>query len=213
MRAFRSFPSCSVRRCCMRSASCVLGPCIVALSLGLVGYGAIGDRLGRNARFASIGNGTAAAAMGAIGYFFSAQAVFFVTAALLIPTLFALSRIQPREVDPELAHGSLHSPRQEEPAPQSAQPAAPATAVHPRDLRRDLPSGQRLDAALDGERRDHALGRMGNRADRGLHRGAADRRRADLAVGRPSGADLGTALLSAHGVCRTGRARAACSRP
>jgi MFS family permease len=89
------------------AASCVLGPCIVALSLGLVGYGSIGDRLGRNARFASIGNGTAAAAMGAIGYFFSAQAVFFVTAALLIPTLVALSRIQPREVDPELAHGNV----------------------------------------------------------------------------------------------------------
>ena len=45
--------------------------------------------------------------MGAIGYFYSAQAVFFVTAALLIPTLVALSRIQPREVDPELAHGSV----------------------------------------------------------------------------------------------------------
>ena len=89
------------------AASCVLGPCIVALSLGLVGYGKIGDRLGRNARFASIGNGSAAAAMGAIGYFYSAQAVFFVTAALLIPTLFALSRIQPREVSPELAHGGL----------------------------------------------------------------------------------------------------------
>ena len=82
------------------AASCVIGPCIVALSLGLVGYGAIGDRLGRNARFASIGNGLAAAAMGACGYFFSAQAVFFVTAALLIPTLVALSYIRPREVDP-----------------------------------------------------------------------------------------------------------------
>jgi MFS family permease len=87
------------------AASCVLGPCIVALSLGLVGYSAMGDRIGRNARFASIGNGLAAAAMGACGYFFSAQAVFFVTAALLIPTLFALSRIRPMEVDPELAHG------------------------------------------------------------------------------------------------------------
>ena len=76
---------------------------------------AIGDRLGRNARFASIGNGIAAAAMGAIGYFFSAQAVFFVTAALLIPTLFALSRIQPREVDPELAHGGVPLPRTEAP--------------------------------------------------------------------------------------------------
>lgn len=88
------------------AASCVLGPCIVALSLGLVGYSAMGDRIGRNARFASIGNGLAAAAMGACGYFFSAQSVFFVTAALLIPTLFALSRIHPREVHPALAHGA-----------------------------------------------------------------------------------------------------------
>src|SRR5258707_14160010 len=29
-------------------ASCVLGPCIVAISLGLVGHAAIGERLGRN---------------------------------------------------------------------------------------------------------------------------------------------------------------------
>lgn len=89
------------------AASCVLGPCIIAMSLGLVGYREIGDRLGRNARFASIGNGVAAAAMGACGYFFSARAVFFVTAALLVPTLLALSRIQPREVDPDLAHGAM----------------------------------------------------------------------------------------------------------
>jgi predicted MFS family arabinose efflux permease len=87
------------------AASCVLGPCIVAMSLGLVGHASIGERLGRNARFASIGNGLAAAAMGAFGYFFSPRAVFFVTAALLVPTLFALRRIQPREIDSELAHG------------------------------------------------------------------------------------------------------------
>jgi MFS family permease len=87
------------------AASCVLGPCIVAISLGLVGHGAIGERLGRNARFASIGNGSAAAAMGAIGYFFSPAWVFFVTAALLIPTLVALSQIRPAEVDPDRAHG------------------------------------------------------------------------------------------------------------
>ena len=100
------------------AASCVLGPCIVALSLGLVGYGGMGDRLGRNARFASIGNGLAAAAMGACGYFFSAQAVFFVTAALLVPTLFALGRIHPREVDPELAHGGV-AERKDEKRPAS----------------------------------------------------------------------------------------------
>ena len=89
------------------AASCVLGPCIAAMSLGLVGHAAVGERFGRNARFASIGNGLAAAAMGACGYFFSPRAVFFVTAALLIPTLLALSRIRPMEVDPERAHGGL----------------------------------------------------------------------------------------------------------
>ncbi len=46
-----------------------------------MGHAAIGERFGRNARFASIGAGLSAAVMGACGYFFSTQAVFFVTAA------------------------------------------------------------------------------------------------------------------------------------
>lgn len=87
-------------------ASCVLGPAIAAISLGLVGHAAIGERLGRNARFASIGNGLAAAAMGAIGYLVSARAVFVVTILLLGPALLALRFISPTEIDPERAHGS-----------------------------------------------------------------------------------------------------------
>jgi predicted MFS family arabinose efflux permease len=86
------------------AASCVLGPAIAAISLGLVGHTAIGERLGRNARFASIGNGLAAAAMGACGYFLSARAVFVVTVLLLVPALFALRRIAEGEIDPERAH-------------------------------------------------------------------------------------------------------------
>lgn len=88
-------------------ASCVLGPCIAAISLGLVGHAAIAERLGRNARFASVGNGLAAATMGTVGYFFSPQAVFVVTAMLAIPTLVALSQISAAEIIPERAHGSL----------------------------------------------------------------------------------------------------------
>ncbi len=86
-------------------ASCVLGPAMAAIGLGLVGHAGIGERLGRNARFAAIGSGLAAAAMGGCGYFLSARAVFFVTAALLGPALFALRLISPQEVDPERAHG------------------------------------------------------------------------------------------------------------
>jgi Major Facilitator Superfamily len=87
------------------AASCVLGPAIAAISLGLVGHADIGERLGRNARFAAIGNGLAAAAMGACGYFLSARAVFFVTAALLGPALLVLRMISVQEIDVERAHG------------------------------------------------------------------------------------------------------------
>jgi predicted MFS family arabinose efflux permease len=93
------------------AASCVLGPAMAAISLGLVGHAAIGERLGRNARFAAIGNGLAAAAMGACGYFLSARAVFFITAALLGPALLVLLRISPKEIDPERAHGGTPARR------------------------------------------------------------------------------------------------------
>jgi predicted MFS family arabinose efflux permease len=93
--------------CLHAAASCVLGPAIAAMSLGLVGHGAIGERFGRNARFASIGNGLSAAVMGACGYYFSAQAVFLVTAALLVPALFVLRGIASSEIDPQRAHGGM----------------------------------------------------------------------------------------------------------
>jgi MFS family permease len=88
-------------------ASCVLGPAMAAISLGLVGHAAIGQRFGRNARFASVGNGLAAAVMGACGYLISARAVFIVTVLLLGPALLALRSIAPAEIDPERAHGAL----------------------------------------------------------------------------------------------------------
>ena len=53
------------------AASCVLGPAIAAISLGLVGHAAISERLGRNARYAAVGAGLAALAMGAVGYLIS----------------------------------------------------------------------------------------------------------------------------------------------
>jgi predicted MFS family arabinose efflux permease len=89
------------------AASCVLGPAIAAISLGLVGPLAIGERLGRNARFASLGNGVAAAVMGTAGYLLSSRSVFFVTFLLAIPTLLALANIREREIDIAQAHGAV----------------------------------------------------------------------------------------------------------
>jgi MFS family permease len=79
-------------------ASGMLGPAIAAISLALVGHAGLGQRLGRNARFASLGNGIAAAVMGACGSYFSSRAVFWLTAALMAPGVVALSRIRRREM-------------------------------------------------------------------------------------------------------------------
>jgi predicted MFS family arabinose efflux permease len=89
------------------AASCVLGPAIAAISLGLVGPLAIGERLGRNARFASLGNGIAAAVMGTAGYLLSSRSVFIVTFVLAIPALLALAQIREREIDATCAHGAI----------------------------------------------------------------------------------------------------------
>jgi hypothetical protein len=107
-------------------ASSVLGPAIAAISLGLVGHAAISERLGRNARFASIGNGLAAAVMAAVGYF-SPRVVFIVTVCLLIPALLALRSIAAGEIDPERAHGAA-SRRVQKP------PTKPGELMHNRPL-------------------------------------------------------------------------------
>jgi len=104
--AFPIFPMILAGSVLHALASCVLGPALAAISLGLVGHAAIGARFGRNARFASVGNGLAAAAMGACGYLLSARAVFIVTVLLLVPALIALRSISEREIDSERAHGA-----------------------------------------------------------------------------------------------------------
>jgi MFS family permease len=71
-------------------SSCTLGPAIAALSLVIAGASSLGMRLGRNARFASIGNGIGAVLMGACGYYLPERFVFFLTAVLTIPAIFAL---------------------------------------------------------------------------------------------------------------------------
>src|SRR6266404_8044018 len=78
-------------------ASAVLGPAIAAITLILVAPAAFGERLGRNARYAAIGNAVAAGVMGACGYYLTDRAVFLFAAALGIPSLVALETL--READ------------------------------------------------------------------------------------------------------------------
>jgi MFS family permease len=103
--AWPIFPVVEAAAVLQAAAACMLGPAIAAISLGLVGHDGIGERVGRNARFASLGTGAAAVAMGAIGYFISARAVLFVTAAFVLPAVLALTFIRDKEIDPARARG------------------------------------------------------------------------------------------------------------
>jgi predicted MFS family arabinose efflux permease len=86
--------------------SSVFIPAICAISLGLVGHAAFDARQGRNQTLNSAGNVVAALSMGLLGYLVSNRSIFFLVTALSIPTLFVLRRINPAEIDYELARGS-----------------------------------------------------------------------------------------------------------
>ena len=74
-------------------ASSVIGPGIAAMSLALVGQAALSERIGRNARFASIGNGLAAGVMGIAGSYVPRVSMFLVSAILVVPALLSLFMI------------------------------------------------------------------------------------------------------------------------
>ena len=68
-------------------ASSLIGPGVAAISLALVGQAALSERIGRNARFASIGNGLAAGTMGVAGSYLPTGSVFLVAAVLVVPAI------------------------------------------------------------------------------------------------------------------------------
>src|SRR5215468_2141485 len=86
----------------------ILGPAIAAISLGLVGHSALPERLGRNQRFSSVGSLAAAGLMGLIGYAFSFRAIFLLVAALTLPVLVALARIDTADIHFGRSCGAPH---------------------------------------------------------------------------------------------------------
>jgi MFS family permease len=92
-------------------SSCTLGPAVAAMSIIVAGRATLGIRFGRNARYASIGNGIGAALMGACGYYVSSRAVFVLTAALTLPALAVLVPLT------RLNGGPTATPRNAAPVP------------------------------------------------------------------------------------------------
>jgi MFS family permease len=88
------------------AGSTVFIPAICAISLGIVGHRLFDRRQGRNQGFNSAGNVAAALSMGLIGYFGSDRGIFFFVVASTAPTLWALQRIAPADIDYEVARGT-----------------------------------------------------------------------------------------------------------
>lgn len=74
-------------------------PAIGAISLGLVGRGAMSLRTGRNYRYAAAGHAATAAAMGMAGAYLAESAIFVSAALLCVPAMVALSFIRSDEID------------------------------------------------------------------------------------------------------------------
>jgi predicted MFS family arabinose efflux permease len=87
-------------------ASSVFIPAICAISLGIVGRSAFDGRQGRNQTLNSAGNVCAAVSMGLLGYFLSNRSIFFLVAAMAVPTLLVLLLIDPAELDYDAARGA-----------------------------------------------------------------------------------------------------------
>ena len=107
MAFFPSFWTVMAAQTLIGVSSSIFVPTVCAMSLGVVGRSLFDRRQGRNQTFNSAGNVVAAVSMGFIGYLISNRGIFFFVAASTLPTLWALSRIRPDEINHDVARGSV----------------------------------------------------------------------------------------------------------
>jgi MFS family permease len=94
--------------------STLIAPGIAAISLAAVGHAAFSERIGRNARFASIGAGLTAGVMGFAGSYFQPVSIFWFAAAQTIPALLCASLAGHFGGRPPAVEGGADEPGQDE---------------------------------------------------------------------------------------------------
>jgi MFS family permease len=75
-------------------ASAVIAPAIAAMTLSLCGSDSFGERLGGNARYASLGSALAAGAFGFAAMHLGQRSIFFITAGLALPAMASLLAVR-----------------------------------------------------------------------------------------------------------------------
>lgn len=93
-------------------AACIITPSIAAITLRLCGHAAYSQRLGVNARYASLGAAGSSALLGLCAWYLSERVVFIMTAALVLPALAALYSIHAGDAAEAEAHPALLHPRE-----------------------------------------------------------------------------------------------------
>ena len=84
----------------------IAGPCIVAISLGVVGHKKFANRIARNEAFNHVGNVMAAVFAGIVGYLISPHWIFYLVAIFGLASIIATAFIKRGDIDHELARGA-----------------------------------------------------------------------------------------------------------
>jgi len=84
-----------------------LAPTVAAITLGIVGAAAFDKLFGKIQAFSAAGNVFTALLVALVSYRFGYRAIFLAVASLVIPTLIALSRIDPKQIDYARARGAV----------------------------------------------------------------------------------------------------------
>ena len=105
-----SFWPVAISQATAHAAGVVFGPALAAVTLGIVGHGAFTKRIGRNESFNHAGNACAAAASGALAYFWGPKVVFYLLASMAVASILSVLAIPERAVDHDLARGLHDAP-------------------------------------------------------------------------------------------------------
>ncbi|MGI4950887.1 MAG: MFS transporter, partial [Janthinobacterium lividum] len=103
--AFPGFWPVIAAQALLGAASAIIPPAIAALSLGIVGRRLMPSRISRNESFNHAGSFAAAGLAGAFGQYLNTNWIFYLVCAFAVASAIAVTLINPREIDHELARG------------------------------------------------------------------------------------------------------------
>ena len=103
--AFPGFWPVLAAQAALGAASAVIPPAIAALSLGIVGRRLMPARISRNEGFNHAGSFVAAGLAGVFGQYLGTSWIFYLVCAFAVASALAVTLINPRDIDHDLARG------------------------------------------------------------------------------------------------------------